>query len=643
MLEASAINPDVIAARGYFTATRKVDLARLGFAPAQQLPPALVVPIFNVHGELATYILRPDTPRIRQGKPAKYEFAQGTRMVLDVPRLDANRQALKNPHLPLWVTEGAKKADSLISCGCCAVEVTGVWSWRGTNDQGGKTALADWEAIALNDRTVYLVFDSDIMEKTPVYKALERLGTFLGSRHAHVRYVYLPSGPSGAKVGIDDYLAAGHTIDEVLALATSTLRKPPQTTEVSWESALQLNERGDPKQTMVNVGLILDHHPVWQTPEPRLWFDEAHGEYMLDTEAISEEDVTRVGEWLGRMTGMTVTNDKLVSRSLNVRCMAHRRDRLQEELAALPAWDGVERLTHWLADYAGVARTPYGMAVARLLPVSMLARAYAPGCQYRYVVVLCGPENSGKSKLLRYLASPVWFVELSCSLEGKEAHILLRGVWLAEFSELESLGRTGENRLKSYITMEQDAYVPKFSNRRVAVPRRTIFVGTTNEDEFLKGQTGNTRYLPLQCHPPMDPEGFVRIRPQLLAEAKTYYLAHPDDWWHLGEDAEAMAVRERDARREKSVYEDRLASTVQAYADETVQADGTVLYTTWVDRILDTFDIPLAQQTPAIFRQVILALRALGWTHSAQRTTLLFKGKEVRVRPWRRAQTPDDS
>ena len=37
MLKSSAIAAAVMQARGYWTATRKVEIARLGFAPAQQL------------------------------------------------------------------------------------------------------------------------------------------------------------------------------------------------------------------------------------------------------------------------------------------------------------------------------------------------------------------------------------------------------------------------------------------------------------------------------------------------------------------------------------------------------------------------------------------------------------------------------
>lgn len=240
MLAASDIAPKVIEARGYWTATTKVELARLGFPPTQQLQPALVVPIYNVRGELSTYMLRPDAPRIRDGKLAKYEFMRGVKMVLDVPNLDCTRMQLDDPQVPLWITEGSKKVDALVSHGCCGVGVIGVWNWRGSNAQGGKVALADWELIALNDRITYICYDSDVMIKREVYGGLCRLAGFLALRHAHVRYVYLPSGPSGAKIGVDDYFAAGYDVDDLIALATTQRRPHPDEQELPSLPTIQI-------------------------------------------------------------------------------------------------------------------------------------------------------------------------------------------------------------------------------------------------------------------------------------------------------------------------------------------------------------------------------------------------------------------
>jgi hypothetical protein len=204
-------------------------LGRLGFSKRQRNAPALAIPVWNVHGERATYQARPDLPRVVAGKVLKYETVAGDRMTLDVP--PAVRGGPGNPAVPLFVTEGARKVDAAVSIGLCCIAVLGVWSWRGTNDRGGRTALADWEMIALKDaqrigRRVLLVFDSDVMQKPAVYLALRRLKTFLESRGAVVRAIYLPCGDGGSKVGLDDFIAAGHDIEDLFTLAVDVLREP---------------------------------------------------------------------------------------------------------------------------------------------------------------------------------------------------------------------------------------------------------------------------------------------------------------------------------------------------------------------------------------------------------------------------------
>jgi len=87
-----------------------------------------------------------------------------------------------DPSVPLFITEGIKKGDALVSQDLCAIALIGVWNWRGTNEYGGKTALPEWESVALNDREVYIIFDSDVMLKQEVHAALARLKAFLEVR-----------------------------------------------------------------------------------------------------------------------------------------------------------------------------------------------------------------------------------------------------------------------------------------------------------------------------------------------------------------------------------------------------------------------------------------------------------------------------
>jgi hypothetical protein len=93
-------------------------------------------------------------------------------------------------------------------------------------DKGGVTFLADWDYIALNNgRDVRIAYDSDVMTKPNVRQSLERITEHLQRKGAHVTAVYLPGGVTG-KVGVDDYLALGHTMDELEALVEAPRPAP---------------------------------------------------------------------------------------------------------------------------------------------------------------------------------------------------------------------------------------------------------------------------------------------------------------------------------------------------------------------------------------------------------------------------------
>lgn len=232
----SGISDDVILARGYRTITDKAELKGLGFAPEQCKVPGLLLPLHTTDGENTLYVYRPDNPRVieqrRRGRQSdgtypckviKYEFPKGVGTRLDCPPIC--QPMLADPSIPLWVTEGQKKADALASHGLCAIALLGVWNWKGKNDVGGTTFLADWDYIALDNRNVHIVFDSDIMQKREVRQALDRLAEHLQRRKAHVSAVYLPPGEDG-KVGVDDWLAEGHTVEELEELVEAPRPEP---------------------------------------------------------------------------------------------------------------------------------------------------------------------------------------------------------------------------------------------------------------------------------------------------------------------------------------------------------------------------------------------------------------------------------
>jgi len=203
--EGSGITPEVIREREYRSLLGKSELQKIGFTPAQQRAPGILIPFWSVDGKEAGFQLRPDHPRTSsRGKPVKYESPAGSSNRLDCP--PRCQKMIGNPKVPLWITEGSKKADALASKGACAISVTGVWGFKGKNQFGGITFLTDWDYVALKNRTVYLAFDSDIVTKEPVRKALEHIGEHLKRKGATVQIIQLPQLEGQSKTGIDDYL-----------------------------------------------------------------------------------------------------------------------------------------------------------------------------------------------------------------------------------------------------------------------------------------------------------------------------------------------------------------------------------------------------------------------------------------------------
>jgi putative DNA primase/helicase len=77
----------------------------------------------------------------------------------------------------LWIVEGEKKADALVSRGEVAIALLGVWGWK----KDGQLLL-DWEDLPLIDRDVIIAFDSDAVHNYQVRLAEEALAKVLEAR-----------------------------------------------------------------------------------------------------------------------------------------------------------------------------------------------------------------------------------------------------------------------------------------------------------------------------------------------------------------------------------------------------------------------------------------------------------------------------
>ena len=217
LVEESAIDPTVALERGYWVAMNRLDLKPLGFTRIYRVidVPALVIPRRSPDGETTRYQVKPKSSW-RTEKWGKYKFPPEESMIVDVhPR---SMESLKDPSVPLWITEGSKGGDSLVSQGLCAVSLAGVYNFavKGTHSE---TLLPCWDHINLEGRKVIAAYDADAQTTENVQEALGRLVNRLSERGANVWVSYTPPVNGDGKAGVDDFLANGGHPHDLLAQA----------------------------------------------------------------------------------------------------------------------------------------------------------------------------------------------------------------------------------------------------------------------------------------------------------------------------------------------------------------------------------------------------------------------------------------
>jgi putative DNA primase/helicase len=100
----------------------------------------------------------------------------------------------------------------------------------------------------------------------------------------------------------------------------------------------------------------------------------------------------------------------------------------------------------------------------------------------------------------------------------------LRGLVVVEMPEISQMKRSTIETMKSFLSAVSDKFRPPYGRTDVTYQRQCVFVGTTNERTYLKDDTGNRRFLPIECGP-IDLELARKIMPQLYAEALHDYRA----------------------------------------------------------------------------------------------------------------------
>jgi putative DNA primase/helicase len=243
-------------------------------------------------------------------------------------------------------------------------------------------------------------------------------------------------------------------------------------------------------------------------------------------------------------------------------------------------WDGVKRLDTLFIRYLGAPDTACTRAISRLTLLGAVTRVFEPGHKFDFVTILEGLQGKGKSTFIEILAKS-WFVELEGNLDDRKGLVeKMQGAWIIEIPELSGFGRSEIQAIKAMFSASKDKVRLAYDRRGKDFLRQCIFIGSTNDAEYLRDPTGGRRFWPVVCTVEAIDTNLLRGEiDQIWAEAVAAYramrLEHPKGNLPLyltDKEAQAEALEMQESRRVETA-EDAQAGIIQEWLDTPVAED----------------------------------------------------------------------
>jgi predicted P-loop ATPase len=341
-----------------------------------------------------------------------------------------------------------------------------------------------------------------------------------------------------------------------------------------WKKRLKITEKGALAQTIENVVLILENDP---NLAGCLALNEMEHNIVIKRD-LPWRKIRGVSQWvdaddaalryyLERIYGLS-GKDRIFD-AVNVVAQQAAFHPVKEYLEAC-TWDEVPRVETLLIDYLGAEDDVYTRTVTRKTLAAAVARIYRPGCKFDYMLTLRGKQGIGKSALIAKLGGP-WFSDTFTTMQGKEAYEQVIGVWLMEVGELAGMRKAEAETIKLYVSKQTDRFRPAYGRRLQEFPRQCIFIGTTNESQFLRDTTGNRRFWVIDT--PNKPR--LSLWDDLTPEMVRLIWAEAVHIYKSGEDLFLPPNIEKIAREVQESYaeENPRAGIIADYLDRLLPAD----------------------------------------------------------------------
>lgn len=315
--------------------------------------------------------------------------------------------------------------------------------------------------------------------------------------------------------------------DEDICLRPNGLpRKDPHNLEIILNKALGIEVR----LNLLSLKTEISKAPDWLitpiTASGRRQSFKAHDDYQIKNVYLN-----RIATKIAEMYAGLVFTEAEIYTKLEEIADKHRYHPVVDWLDNLPEWDGVTRINTFFFDYCGTEKRDdesykeYHKQVAWTIFGGVVQLTLGENNKFDMIPILAGDQGCGKSTLVQALAiKKEWHGDFHLRIvEDKRLAIeATAGKVILEWGELSGMKKGEVEMIKQFTSLEVLEGRLAYQKTPVSKRKDFIIIGSTNEEDVLRDDTGNRRFAIIKVgsnHTKIDLDRVKQDLPQLYAEA----------------------------------------------------------------------------------------------------------------------------
>ena len=164
-------------------------------------------------------------------------------------------------------------------------------------------------------------------------------------------------------------------------------------------------------------------------------------------------------------------------------------------------WDGVERIETLFIDLLEADDTELNRMMTRKWFLAAIKRAIQPGCKFDNILILKGNQGVGKSTICERLAKGFYSTISLDEISNKDIIDKMNKSWICIIDELDTFSKKEMTTVKTFLSTSIDTARLAYARYSRQYKRHCIFIGSTNEDTFLRDSTSSIerRFWIIDC------------------------------------------------------------------------------------------------------------------------------------------------